>query len=372
MTNLFGDPRRTLPESRDVHAQARAWLIELDDEPVAARKVAELREWLARSPLHRRAFEQAAAAWHDMDCLRSVLDGKQVAGAGVRGAAPLHSSEPARRFGGSWVRFPALLAAAAVVLMVTFGLVEYLRRPAGGQAVASTFTTATGEVKALTLSDGSTVHLNTDSRVRVAYGNNARIVQLLSGEAYFTVAADPRRPFVVYAGRYAVRALGTAFAVHMVDSGVDLTVTNGRVEFASLKKAPADITGAGAAGAGLGRGDGAETRVPLSSGQHATVAHNLKLVEQIDAKGIEKRLSWRDGMLVFDDDPLTDVVAEISRYTATRIVISDPSIRGLKVGGYFKIQDIGLILDTLQDGFGIDVKRDSDKVVYLSRGRGAH
>ncbi len=180
----------------------------------------------------------------------------------------------------------------------------------------------------------------------MAYGNKARILQLVAGEAYFEVAPDARRPFAVYAGRFAVRALGTAFAVQMLSSGVDLTVTGGQVELASFKTAPATITGADSAGLELGPGERAEARVPLSSGQHATVADDVRLIEQIDAKGIEKRLSWRDGMLVFDDDPLASVVAEINRYTPTRIVISDPSIRTLKVGGLF--QDPGHWFDPRQ------------------------
>jgi ferric-dicitrate binding protein FerR (iron transport regulator) len=158
----------------------------------------------------------------------------------------------------------------------------------------------------------------------------------------------------------------------MLDSGVDLTVTKGHVELASFATAPGNIGGAGAAGKGsLGDGEAVEARVPVYSGQHATVVNRVRLVEQIDARGIERKLSWREGRLIFDDDPLTDVVSEISRYTSARIVISDPSIRNLKIGGYFKVQDIDSILDTLQESFGIEVRKDKDNAIYLSRGPAA-
>lgn len=366
MNKLFG--------SREIDEQARAWVIELDDEPPSDERLTELRAWLRRSPLHRRAFERAASTWRAMDCLSRMLQDQKVAGphqdmpwapdSPERGQAP-HTTKSGRSR-------PAMLTTALALLMVcivTFATL--LWHPRAGTVTSNTYATATGKVTTIALPDGSAVHLNTASRVTVTYGSNARIFQLSAGEAYFEAAPSPKRPFVVYAGRFAVRALGTAFAVHMLDSGVDLTVTQGQVELASFKTVPHDIARAVASGTGLPDKQTAETRYSVSRGQHLTISPTVRLIEQIDAAGIEKRLAWRDGALIFDDDPLREVVAEIGRYTDTRIVIADPSISDVKIGGYFKVQDINSILGTLQENFGIDVKKDNDKVVYLTRGHPA-
>jgi transmembrane sensor len=222
------------------------------------------------------------------------------------------------------------------------------------------YATTVGEIKTLTLPDGSEVKLNTNSAVRVAFPGKARVIQL-DGEAYFKVAPDPQRPFLVYAGRFSVKALGTAFAVHALENGVDLTVTAGHVELASFKEPPADVASRGEAPA-----DQAETRVGLLKGQHAYFHGDSKLIESLDEHALEEHLSWRDGMLIFENDRLSDVVTELNRYSSTRIVISDPAIQDLRLGGYFKVQDIGSILDTLR-GYGLRVERINDRLIYLSR-----
>jgi transmembrane sensor len=357
--------------SREIDEQARAWVIELDDESPCEGRLAELRAWLGRSPLHRRAFERAASTWRSMDCLTQVLKEKAVvAHDGVpRAPGVRETSAPAPKLGR--VRTAILSAAAVLVLIGVVTSATLLWHPRATAVTSSTYATATGEVTTIALSDGSTIHLNTASRVTVTYAHNVRVLQLVTGEAYFEVAPSTQRPFIVYAGRFSVRALGTAFAVHMLDSGVDLTVTQGQVELASFKTPPPDVAGAVAGGVGLPENEAGETRYAVSRGQHVTVSANVRLIEQIDAEGIEKRLAWRDGALIFNDDPLKDVVAEIGRYTSTRIVIADPSIRDVKIGGYFKVQDINSILGTLQENFGLDVRKDNDNVVYLARGRPA-
>ena len=90
------------------------------------------------------------------------------------------------------------------------------------------------------------------------------------------------------------------------------------------------------------------------------------LIKSVKPSGVEKNLSWRDGMLVFDNDPLEKVIAEINRYTTTKVVISDSRIRNIRFGGYFHISDISSILATMEENYGIHADRINDKVVYLS------
>jgi transmembrane sensor len=370
MSNIINIPNR--PEHPDIQAQAREWVVRLDGERPTPAVLAELRDWISRSPLHRQALEQAAAAWNALDALAGVLDGRATTSAAAESYAPaapetaaavtasIADGGLAQRRAGRWLS-PARASLAAFVLLVVAVLAyRFLPSMLTPDVPTARYATAVGEMKTVTLADGSEVKLNTNSSVRVAFPGKSRVIQL-EGEAWFKVSPDPQRPFVVYAGRYSVRALGTAFAVHALDGGVDLTVTAGHVELASFKEPPADV-----ATRGVAPTDKAETRVSLLKGQHAYFRGENKLIESLDAQALDQHLSWRDGMLIFDNEPLSDIVAELNRYSTTRIVISEPQIQDLRLGGYFKVQDIGSILDTLR-GYGLRVERINDGLIYLSR-----
>jgi transmembrane sensor len=395
MSNVINIPNR--PEHPDIQAQAREWVVKLDGERPTPAMLAELRQWVSRSPLHRQALEQAAAAWNAMDSLAGLLEPNATASrAGASSSAASNSAAsnsaasnsaalsmaasntatssaaastaassagqattPRRtaRYGLSLSRASVAALAVLVIAVVAYHFLPDVLTP---DVATARYATTVGEIKTVTLDDGSEVRLNTNSTVRVSFSGKARVIQL-DGEAYFKVAHDPQRPFVVYAGRYSVKALGTAFAVHAVENGVDLTVTAGHVELASFKEPPADV-----ATRGVTPMDQAETRIPLLKGQHAYFRGETKLIESLDTQALEERLSWRDGMLIFDNDRLSDIVTELNRYSTSRIVISDPTIRDVRLGGYFKVRDIDSILDTLR-GYGLRVERIDDGLIYLSR-----
>jgi transmembrane sensor len=110
--------------------------------------------------------------------------------------------------------------------------------------------------------------------------------------------------------------------------------------------------------------------VPLAEGQRIILDERQDLLESVQRVApdvIEKHLAWRDGMLMFDNDPLDTVIAEINRYTTVRIQITDSSIRDLRFGGYFRIGDVPLILATMEENYGLKVDRITDNLVYLSR-----
>jgi transmembrane sensor len=344
MTKIINIPPR---DRSDIEDEARAWVIRLDGSHADRRELQEFREWLARSPLHQEAFDRTAGAWNRLDDLGRWLNVD--AATGRAGAAAL--LRPA-------------LAATAVFLVAAF--IAWLAVPMrGAQTVyRGEHATAIGEVRAVALPDGTQVQLNTGTRLAVAMDRHARLVRLGAGEAWFQVAHDPDRPFVVYANRLAVRAIGTAFSVRMDDSRVDLTVTEGRVEIASMQDAvpeTADLQFRGF--------DETSSRVPLDAGQHVVFNGNIELVNRWAPPEIERNLAWRDGMLIFDDDPLEQVVAEINRYAREKIIISDSEIQDLRFGGYFRVGDIDSILATFEEDFDIRVERINDELVYLSRRR---
>ena len=240
----------------------------------------------------------------------------------------------------------------------------YLRGSGGfrNDVFAADYATAIGEQRSVVLPDGSQIRMNTASSVDVSYNHGVRLIHLAGGEAWFKVAHNKARPFIVYAGKYAVKAVGTAFSVRVRDDGIDLTITDGRIEVASLKqRIPPQ------ASLDPDMINEAVSRVPLTAGQHAVFNEGIELAQRVEPAQMEKMLSWRDGMLIFDNDTLEDVVAEISRYTPVKIVISDSDIRDMRFGGYFHANDVPSILATLEEGFGIHVEKINNNLIYLSR-----
>jgi transmembrane sensor len=344
MNKIISIPSR---DRSDIEAEARAWLIRLDAGARESSELRELREWLGRSPLHQEAFDRAAAAWNELDGLGRWLE----LNAGSREAR------------GPRLLRPAVLTAAVAVTAVLIAWVAVpLWKPQA--AYRAEHATSIGEVRTVSLPDGTQVQLNTATQIAVVTDRGARLVRLDSGEAWFRVAHDPDRPFVVYASRLAVRAIGTAFSLRVEDRRVDLTVTEGRVEIASLRQALPE-----SAELHLQRFDEAGSRMAVDQGQHVVYDGSIEQVSRWNPPQVERSLSWRDGMLIFDNDTLSDIVSEISRYTPQKIVISDSDIQDLRFGGYFRVGDVSSILATFEEDFGLRVERIDDNLVYLSRHR---
>jgi transmembrane sensor len=361
MSKIVRISERKDSEHADVEAEARAWVIALDGEAPSSEKLCEFRAWLQRSPRHREAFKTAAGVWGDLDQWSRNLypAGESAERPAVRRKDPYRS----RRLRPALVA--ASLAALAASLVLTRTSDEEPRAP---DRFAAGYSSATGEVKSVTLPDGTEVRLNTQSRIEVSYARTARVVHLTEGEAYFQVAHDAEQPFVVYSGRYAVKAVGTAFSVQRLSGGVELNVTEGRVEVATLPHQVRDD-----AAPDVDVMQQAISMAPFSKGQRAVLKEDqaeLELVQTVSDAEMEVELAWRNGLLIFDDDPLEEVVAEISRYTPMRIVIADSAIRDLRIGGYFRVNDVPAILTSMEKGFGLHVERVDDKLIYLSRQAG--
>jgi transmembrane sensor len=218
--------------------------------------------------------------------------------------------------------------------------------------------TRLGEQKPALLTDLSKVLLNTDSQLEVDYSAKQRRIHLLKGEAYFEVKHDVTRPFLVYAGRNIVRAVGTAFTVRLNKAGVEVIVTQGNVKLSSLED--------GTATPAKDLPSSAIRVADVAAGQRAVISEQVESIQPIAPIDIERKLSWREGVLAFSGEPLEQVVAEVRRYTPVTIVISDPAIRNLRIGGYFKVGETDAMLQALETSFGIRINRVNDHLVYLA------
>lgn len=329
--------------------EAAAWWHELLGEAGGDDDI-ELRfeTWLEASADHAEAWRRVAAAWSGA---AQAAAQPRVLVHRRRALAPRPRIPRAAVMAAGLCLTAALAAAAAVSLNMA-------GPPAEGEAVqlAQTmpgeFVTAVGQRSTLVLDDGSRVELNTASRIVVSMEGVERRVELMEGQALFEVAPDPARPFVVDAGDRRITALGTVFDVRVgeAEPSVQVTMIEGltRVEKA-----------------GTGRGDtvsGEERPFELGVGEQLIVRPAAAAERrEVDASRVT---SWRHGRLMFDNDPLSEAVAEMNRYARRTIVLDDPELADLRVSGVFTAGRSEAFIEALQAVYSLNVVRtDADRIV---------
>lgn len=207
--------------------------------------------------------------------------------------------------------------------------------------------TQRGEIRLVPLRDGSTMTLNTDSAARVKYGNDRRVIELIRGEAFFSVARDALRPFQVeVAGRRLTTTAGGAFRVsHLTDVPVLVTVQQGRLDLSGGALAPISLT--------------ANSRLELAEGHPPTV-------QRISARDVERDLAWREGKIAFKGDTLEDAARAFARYGDPRVVVADPALAREPITGLFAANDPAGFSRTVAFALDATVSRRGDEIV-LSR-----
>lgn len=288
-----------------INDRAAAWVARMDRDGGDPAVRAELKAWLAGDDRRRGAYFRAKAAW-------TMLDRASVLGAGQ---AP--SYEVAAAGGGKFPRRRLLWGgggaiAAALVLGIT-GL-DFLATH--DQQIQ----TAIGEIRRVPLSDGSLAAVNTQTTLDVTMKPEVRQVALKDGEAWFQVAKDRSRPFVVEVGDVRVRAVGTAFAVKRTAAGVDVQVTEGVVEIWRVGD-EANIQRVGA---------GSRAFITTGNMTAPTIAAN----EEID-----NALAWRTGQVVFDGSTVAEAVAEFNRYNVRKIEVADAALGKEQMVGRFRTNE---------------------------------
>ena len=299
-----------------IEQRAAEWVARLDRSGADPRAQAELAAWLADDERRRGAFFRAQAAWHMLD-RASVLRGGQLADELDPVTATQDPEAADLQPGGAWMSRRHMLwggaAAAASIAAVVTGVSLWTGR-------AEHIETAIGEIRRVPLKDGSLIAVNTATRLAVELRPEVRQVALVDGEAWFHVARDSARPFVVEAGQVRVQAIGTAFSVRRSTSGADVQVTEGMVEVWSV---------------------GDETnrrRVPAGSRMFVGDSAGPQRIIEASAD-IDRSLSWRSGQLIFDGDTLGQAAAEFNRYNAVQVRIEDPALSGERFVGRFRTNE---------------------------------
>ena len=342
----------TIKSDGEITSEACAWIAQLESGDLSASDLAALREWMGRSPAHHQEIIDIAELSGQLSALTEL-------------AAPLEGSAAVRHELRKPARmrrhFAATLAAVVLFLAVGGAFVTTLLFDA--DATPEIYKTAVGEYQTFSLADGTNVSLNTDSQIEVDFNDAERRVRLISGEALFEVASNPKRPFVVYSDTAIAEAVGTSFVVRLREAVTELAVVEGVVAFsklpvsieAPLKSRPKEPIkekpGLADPERVFVRAGQALTSSDLTAALTTPARENIPVLTERD---LQRKLSWTDGFLEFSETPLEDVVEELTRHNAVSVEIADPALKQLEFGGIFRIGDVEQLLGALE-GLGVEV-----------------
>ena len=375
-----------------IYEEACTWFIDMRAGDVDATGRRRFDAWARKSPEHLRAYLEVSEVWDDValvDPKKEVTRNDLIAHArasaeivslrGRTGPRWLTAASRAGRHGVKGFNRPWRwgLAAGLVALTVAVGFtfLQLMRTP--------TFTTAIGEQRTITLSDGSRVEMNSRTRLAVHFAEHERGIELFEGQAFFHVAKNPERPFVVRADGVSVRAVGTQFDVYRKADGTVVTVVEGKVAVVAPVRAPEGAEGttsplpASAAPPTHpeprltdGSGTAAVRRLGesvsyVAAGEQLTVT--AQAVTRPAHPDIAAATAWTHGSLVFSGSRLADVIAEFNRYNERQLVIHDSSLGDIRISGVYASTDPALLVRFLRDQPGITVDDSGGSIVISAK-----
>ena len=301
------DSRDCTGDSASVRDAAATWFARVKAQSLSPAEQAEFEAWRTRDASHEAEYQWLASLWSATDLLPEAR---------LQALCELPDRAPKRRSVMAWG------LAASLLLALGAGLSLQWQEPG---AYHGEFSTLAGEYREVQLPDGSSIELNSRSRVKVSFEGQQRRVELEQGEVMFSVAHDTSRPFVVRAGAGQVTVTGTRFDVRRDGDQARVAVESGHVRVQG-----SDASGAVSLTAGLG------TRVDAQGQVDAPLA--------VDARALT---AWRTGQLQFNDASLAQVAAEVSRYRQQPLHVTDPAVARLRLTSVFKTADTDALLKAL-------------------------
>ncbi len=321
---------------RAIEREAAAWVVREERGLTPAEQDA-LSLWLAADPCRRAALAERRWAWREFD---------RLAGLKMAVEAPPDPDLLAPRPGtvrsrSRWLPWSAVSLAAAAVVAVAFRFAAP-SRPSGPtrNAVAPPVTALAAPCEQRTLDDGTVVELNRGARLTVMFTPATRRVHLERGEAHFTVAKNPARPFVVEAAGVTARAVGTAFVVRLDSVAFEVVVTEGRVQL-GRETAAVRLVGA---------------PLILTARQRAVVALKVPVAPDITTLSeadLAARLAWLPRVLDFTDAPLAAIVGEFNRHNSVQLTLGSPLLAGVRLNASFRSDNVEGFVRLLESSFGL-------------------
>lgn len=365
------------PSARDT---AVDWHERLHRDKVSEETRRDFDAWLAASAAHRQAYESVDRAWA---ALRGASESPQILA--LRHETALRLTRQISAHTRPW---PWTVAAALVVGTITAALLVYpTERPLIPGLLASLrdtnhqhYRTATGDRLTFTLSDGSQVTLDTQSELNIDFSPARRRVQLLQGQAFFEVAKDSSRPFMVVTRNRQFVAVGTAFDVRVDGDQVKVTMVEGTVRVEAvgdqtyssqvgdsvIKNAAFPLARNSAARETLrGASAGAPAIATITAGEQ--LISDARQEDHVRTADADRDTSWRRGQVIFENARLADAVAEINRYSDVKIELGDASLAELRLSGAFATGRTRVFVEAVTSYFPVDVGEDNDNRVVLEK-----
>lgn len=353
---------RAVPTTRGMSpAEAAAhWAVARDARALSENEEAAFAVW-HEVPAHAEAFRRAKGALGLFDTDLAGDDNLRALRQAALEAAP--AVRPPR-----WA-LPAAIAASLAAMSIYVGVgrpgppLAVPPRPAAVIAVSTgrgspsrvaplEYATGIGERRSIRLPDGSTLTLNTRTRLAVAFSDHRRLVHLYRGQALFEVAHDANRPFTVEAADRQVTALGTIFEVRVEPGRMNVTLLRGRVLVDRMPDAAEAL--------------GVSRIAPtiLKPGQQFDA--ELGAAQKIATVDIDRQLLWRNGFVEFDNEPLGRAVVEMNRYSSRPIVLSGDGVAALRVSGVFRTGSPDQFIDAVQGILPVDAQPTAQGGIELS------
>ena len=329
------------------------WILRLDAGPLSPEEARAFNAWLLENPEHEKAFEAGKEAYLRMDYARNDPRLEEWVRPSFRERV-FEVVDDLRR--GDWrlpgprIAVPALGATALAAAMVAVFLVlPGTDSPvAPGAPAAETivaiepdFVTETAEIREEILPDGSIVTLGAKSAIDVQFTEGVRRVVLTAGEAFFDVEKNPDRPFIVVADGTLVRVLGTKFDVSLGTDLVDVAVSEGRVEVIRPEGDMETITDR-------------DVKHVLTAGQRVTAVKTGR-VRPVETVDVEKVAAWRRGELIWLNTPVKDIIADLNRYSETRITLGNDAYGDIEYTFAFQAEETANAVDIIADSLGAEV-----------------
>ena len=327
--------------------QASQWLLKQADKPLPEQEKNEFDNWLAESEAHRNAYRQMQALWQHLPQSEALQAHQQ---SSTRQSSAQQSSTTQAQPGGkkrssSWlsIDWRAPVLAFSLLIAVFFG---WFLQP---DPIVETqiYATQVGEINQIELTDGSVITLGGNTQLVVSLQEQQRNVRLHKGEAYFDVAHDKTRPFVVTNDETQIKVLGTEFAVQALSTSLQLEVAQGAVEITDMQAIYYNRV---------------KNRV-LTAGEAITYSDTKGLTEVAKVDG-ELIGNWRDKRFNFNNQTLDAIAERLNLYYPPGIVIASDSLKHKAINSSFRLEQLDTFLAGLSMSDDIDViKREDGKII---------
>jgi transmembrane sensor len=318
-----------------IQNRAAQYITRLYSGELTEQEEQDIYQWLEESDAHKREYQLQLQLWESSEALVS-------------------SSHPKVHKSIGTTLFNRYTSVAAAILIAT--ILFLVNNTPIAPAPSLVYKTNIGEVENITLSDNSTITLNTNSEIKVNLSDELRKVELVSGEAFFVVTSNKKRPFVVSSGQQEITVVGTQFNVHKLQSGIEVAVIEGIVQVAQKlnQHSKTKLSPEG------------NDKYLLEKGNVGTFNAATDIIVPLNNNKLARKTSWRNGLLVFKNENLQTVIHELNRYRQNKIELRGTETQTLKISGTVDFTQEAQVISGLLQTLPITLEYEDNKIILTS------